>query len=1629
MDKYPGKKFRKYTKDNRGFTLLELLAAVGILGLLCAIAIPSLAATASNLAFARRNQCARQIFLAAQENLTQMRAQGSLNCLRNGDAPALSLCGAPAGDWSAEYVYTASGLNGADTYALVLPEGSVDDTLRNQQVIIEYNPLTGSVFSVFYTDRDDFDLLSAYTALTLPRNGEGDWPVGYYEGSVQTSRELEILQTQASMTFLNGEEGILSLKIPIPEPYLHNHNAFIRGLEVLLTLRSQSHPEKAVRDIPVKLRSSCGANCTLDVDGRTVLITYVLDSLADRRSFANLVTLAPEDTGQSLTALRSESSFPAILPGENVTVQACITFHSSGSQLPVLIGDVTLPGVNPMFDMLTENSSGGYTLTISNGRNLQNLNALAPSVAAAVTELVFTEDIYWNRTVDYYNRNYGNADSYQNREDEAPARALPFFVPISNGTLLGSAEFVWETRTDGAAVPLLLDPPDQAHARISGLLKDGTAVRIFNLNIDSSAYALPAGEGCYYVTGPEHPVRYAFTGLFACLNTEIDNVCVVNPIIKGMPFRDDLPNGANPATGALIGAAGGDTRITTCAVYIDTGASFDRDKLTQTDYDPDRAQTWYGVSGEGAVGGLVGYIKSCGEEAAVSHCFAAVNVSGNMRGTEDNHFGYSNGIGGLVGNCQLVSFSHCYASGNVLARNCYVVPTAIADPDSGHLDSILGESGPAQLSFCGRRSMGAGGFAGTSHGSRYGNCFSSGNVTGSGSTGGAGGFVGIMCYEETLALGLDDSSTEIAGMTVFENCYALGISRINGQLQESFSGANARIKLQQEVAGSYYRTLAPHSAGLLPDLRYIFKDSYYLSRGTEASQRNTGHCAAAESYEHLTQLHMIQRSAYWISQRVGEIRQIPLGEESAETYESAYFAANPLLSDLYAQAYSGGFPTGSWESIPSDRTHPYSLTVGNAAYPFPMLTGLDYYGNWPGRPLVCGIVYYEDYPDGTTGYYYDREETATLDQHKAVISEGYAILTASRDDLVQVTIQGKSMTLASGESGEYRPGGADAVNVYRVFRIPWDLYRDAPVSESGYLTANVYIRTADNQESQTSVSFNPNTALSHLAGAAPVQPPAEVYIRTPRQFAALGGEDMAWAWTEGTTIIQQRDLNGAEYDWNRDGTVNGEDTSLIPLLHSIGREAQPFRATYSGGGCVVEGFLPTNSIFGTVGPSGIIRGLKIRVTGDTTIGDGQADACTGLLASYCSGKIENVILALQGNLTLAAGEGAGILAGCISGTEGAPAVIRGCAITAENITVRCENAGALGGILENSTVENLTVHIQGIYRSESGIVAGVAAQTTDSRFLNMEVTISGTLTGDTAAGAFGNARNVTLRNARVTVTGKLSGRERAAGFAAALRGQVENALVCGDHRTAGGSISGGGEAAGFALILSGSDTVIRGSGITPAAGDTPEDYLDSATTNLTVHGTAAALFAREIRSGVTVSGCFALGAVTGETVSGFAETNSGTIRGSTANVTITGGHAFVQNNAGTIENCYGWYGDGHFDGEISSEPEETTALMGGSVAGCYFADRDVPVLGLEEAAQMPWPERYKSVLVYDSGKNILTLSLLDEAFTPELLNGQQGSAWFAPGSFDALPFSSLLPKFYPYPMLRIHWGDWAPVPG
>ena len=142
-------------KGSAGYTLVEMLVVIAIIVIACAIAIPSIFYLRDILRFNQANNYAKSIFLAAQQNLTELRSDGGLGPVQSAGAPMIpSQVTSFPDEFRTEYVYTTTG---TEAFSRILPVGSIDADLRDDQIVIEYNPITGNVYSVFYYDGNDLN--------------------------------------------------------------------------------------------------------------------------------------------------------------------------------------------------------------------------------------------------------------------------------------------------------------------------------------------------------------------------------------------------------------------------------------------------------------------------------------------------------------------------------------------------------------------------------------------------------------------------------------------------------------------------------------------------------------------------------------------------------------------------------------------------------------------------------------------------------------------------------------------------------------------------------------------------------------------------------------------------------------------------------------------------------------------------------------------------------------------------------------------------------------------------------------------------------------------------------------------------------------------------------------------------------------------------------------------------------------------------------------------------------------------------------------------------------------------------------------------------------------------------------
>lgn len=158
---------KKIRDKQFGFTLMETMVATAIMAILACLVIPAVITIQRNLYMAKLDDYARQIFMAAQNEMSSMKDSGRLDAFAkelanmNGrrleqepqDFPAES--GVEAGSESWRDLFAVTSSDAVIQNYLIRADNSLQQATENNGVFwIELNPLSGDVYSVFYAEKD-----------------------------------------------------------------------------------------------------------------------------------------------------------------------------------------------------------------------------------------------------------------------------------------------------------------------------------------------------------------------------------------------------------------------------------------------------------------------------------------------------------------------------------------------------------------------------------------------------------------------------------------------------------------------------------------------------------------------------------------------------------------------------------------------------------------------------------------------------------------------------------------------------------------------------------------------------------------------------------------------------------------------------------------------------------------------------------------------------------------------------------------------------------------------------------------------------------------------------------------------------------------------------------------------------------------------------------------------------------------------------------------------------------------------------------------------------------------------------------------------------------------------------------
>ena len=350
----------------------------------------------------------------------------------------------------------------------------------------------------------------------------------------------------------------------------------------------------------------------------------------------------------------------------------------------------------------------------------------------------------------------------------------------------------------------------------------------------------------------------------------------------------------------------------------------------------------------------------------------------------------------------------------------------------------------------------------------------------------------------------------------------------------------------------------------------------------------------------------------------------------------------------YAQMSAASFLTAlnstAFTTASADTTVPYNLlSQGLSTYSYPLLTGMNHYGDWQAEFEAEALVYYERYADDTAGFFGGNVDNLADD--KTIVGDGYAVaLSAPLSGALAVTYSGKSETFNTTTTSYLTSAyGGTTYYLYPV---------DMLTTSTDTATTNFYHSVSINGRTY---QFNPYFAKTVTTGSGADSVPGTIYLRTARHLYELSRhyDDLAAA-TVNTTFRQERDINYADYGWTTYTSSTDAVTSQEPI-HSAANTADVsdtggFRAAYNGDCHTIQGvsFVSAGNdvgMFAVVAPTGTVRNVTLLSSGTERVErSGLIQGSTtvvymGVLAGRNYGTISNCAVSDYGF-----GSGMGILA-------------------------------------------------------------------------------------------------------------------------------------------------------------------------------------------------------------------------------------------------------------------------------------------------------------------------------------------------------------------------------------------------
>lgn len=575
---------RNIKRRSAGFTLTEIMVTVGILAVLIFLAFPVMSYFNLSLKMNQLDAGARNIFVAAQNQMVALRASNDTSALSSAKAVTTKPSDFTGTNWTSSSLVYLSSSDSTQAAALtkLLPIGVLEPALAAGCFTIEFNPTTYRIYAVFYAEGS-----FSYNPASTPRDNSLrknlDPKLGYYGGGILEMAGSATSLSAPLIALTNNDTLNISFRTNNVFSGTVDDATFFYGLTYTVVVSSISDPTKSVTF----------GNAQFSLDG---IYGYKLTTPLD-----------------SLTGSRFKDICPAITPGDNIKITVTVSYSDANR--------VTLPSsasvtTNSLY-AARSNSETSSEVVILNTRQLQNLEPTVSGITG-ITSAVQGANIDWsisgtekfvpisNSSLISYNGNgltisnlnvgvsSGDSGLFGNFQGTTLSNIMIVNPKISGGTNSGAlaGRLTGTNTTVTNCGVYIADVSKAQNYTVSGLTHVGGLIGYTNTPVlITDSFAAP-----YSVSGASGTEG----GLIGYVGAGNSNFYIARC------YADtDKITGYAPKIGGLIGSNGG-TNVT-------DSYALGNIKAVNSSY----------------IGGLVGY--SAG--ASYTNCYAATTFTANSGGT------------------------------------------------------------------------------------------------------------------------------------------------------------------------------------------------------------------------------------------------------------------------------------------------------------------------------------------------------------------------------------------------------------------------------------------------------------------------------------------------------------------------------------------------------------------------------------------------------------------------------------------------------------------------------------------------------------------------------------------------------------------------------------------------------------------------------------------------------------------------------------------------------------------------------------------------------------------------------------------------------------------------------------